>query len=126
MTGIAQTSALQILSEIICLPKDMQAQQWVAYAGLDPRPIESGSSIDKPRRITKSGNKHLRSALYMPALVAIKHDPNVGEFYNKLIAGGKKPLQAIVAVMRKLLHSIWGMFHTDSRWDGQRFYVIVQ
>ena len=120
--GIGQTSALQILSELICLPEGMQAQQWVAYAGLDPRPIESGSSINKPRRITKAGNKYLRTALYMPAWVAVQHEPHVKGFYNKLIAKGKKPLQAIVAVMRKLLHAIWGMLHSGSQWDGKKFY----
>ncbi|MEE8207954.1 MAG: IS110 family transposase [Nitrosomonadaceae bacterium] len=122
--GIAETSALKILAELICMPKDMQAAQWVAYAGLDPRPVESGSSINKPRRISKAGNKYLRAALYMPAWVAVRHDPNVKAFYDKLIAAGKKPLQAIVAVMRKLLHAIWGMLKSDSQWDGQRFYVI--
>jgi transposase len=71
-------------------------------AGLDPRPHESGST-HKPRRVSKAGNQYLREALYMPALVAIKHDPHVKAFYTKLTAAGKKPLQAIVAVMRKLL-----------------------
>jgi len=123
--GVAETSALQILSELICLPEELQAAQWVAYAGLDPRPVESGSSINKARKITKSGNKYLRTALYMPAWVAVKYDKNVKAFYDKLINAGKKPLQAIVAVMRKLLHSIWGMLHSDKQWDGQRFYKIA-
>lgn len=122
--GVATTSAIKILSEIICLPDDMTPAQWVAYAGLDPRAIESGSSINKPRRITKSGSKYLRTALYMPSWVAVKNEPNVKAFYNKLIDAGKKPLQAIVAVMRKLLHAIWGMFKHDKTWDGNRFYVI--
>ena len=122
--GVAETSALQILSELICMPEDMQAAQWVAYAGLDPRAVESGSSIDKPRRISKAGNKYLRTALYMPAWVAVRYDPNVKAFYDKLIKAGKKPLQAIIAVMRKLLHAIWGMLQSDGVWDGQRFYAI--
>lgn len=53
--GIAKTSAIQILSGIICLPEDMRAEQWVAYVGLDPRPIESDSTVNKPRRISKAG-----------------------------------------------------------------------
>jgi len=44
--------------------------------------------------------------LDMPALVAIQHESNVKAFYHKLIAAGKKPMQAVVAVMRKLLHAI--------------------
>ena len=120
--GFATTSAVQVMAELVCLPDDMRAEQWVAYAGLDPRPCQSGTSLDKGRRISKVGNKYLRTALYMPALVAIRYEPTVKGFYEKLIAAGKKPLQAIVAVMRKLLHAIWGMLQTDTEWDGSKFY----
>ncbi len=102
-TGIAETAGIRILAEIMALPEDMKAPQWVAHCGLDPKPCESGISLNKPRRITKRGNRYLREALYMPALVAIQHHPNVRAFYDKLLAKGKKPMQAIVAVMRKLL-----------------------
>lgn len=40
------------------------------------------------------GNRHLRAALYMPALVAIQHEPNVKAFYKKLVGRGKKPMRA--------------------------------
>ena len=123
--GIGQTSALRILAELAVLPKDMQPAQWVAHAGLDPRPHESGSSIHPPRKITKVGNKFLRTALYMPALVAIRHQPQVKAFYDKLIAAGKNPRLAITAVMRKLLHTIWGMWKYDQDFDGQKFYRIA-
>ncbi len=122
--GIAQISALRILSELSVLPKDMTPPQWVAHAGLDPKPKESGTTINRPRRISKGGNKYLRTALYMPALVAIRHHQNVKAFYDKLIARGKKPLQAIVAVMRKLLHAIWGVWTYDQDFDGQKFYKL--
>lgn len=122
VTGVAATSGIQILSELICLPKDMQAKQWVAYAGLDPKVFESGSSVNKPRRISKAGNKYLRTALYMPAWVAVQREPAVKSFYQKLIDAGKKPMQAIVAVMRKLLHAIWGMLQSETRWDPEKFY----
>ncbi len=69
--GIAATSGLQVLSELCVLPADMNVRQWVAHAGLDPRRQQSGSSIDKAARISKAGNRYLRRALYMPALVAL-------------------------------------------------------
>lgn len=119
--GIGQTSGTQVLSELAVLPADMTARQWVAHAGLDPRRHQSGSSIDKPARISKAGNRYVRRALYMPALVAIRHDARVRAFYDQLVARGKAPRQAIVAVMRKLLHAIWGMFKSKSRWEGERF-----
>jgi transposase len=120
--GIGEASAMRLLAELLVLPDDLAAPQWVAHAGLDPRPYESGTSVHRPRRITKVGNRHLRAALYMPALVAIQHEPNVKAFYNKLVSRGKKPMQAVVAVMRKLLHAIWGMLKHDQDFDGNKFF----
>ena len=123
-TGIARKTGPRILAELLALPSDMSAKQWVAHAGLDPRPHESGSNTNKPRRISRQGNRYLRNALYFPALVASRRDANVKAFYEKLISAGKKPLQAIVAIMRKMLVSIWGMFKHGKSWDGNKFYVI--
>ena len=123
--GIGEASAMRLLAELLVLPDDLAAPQWVAHAGLDPRPYESGTSVHRPRRITKVGNRHLRAALYMPALVAIQHEPNVKAFYNKLVSRGKKPMQAVVAVMRKLLHAIWGMLKHDQDFDGNKFFKIA-
>jgi transposase len=123
--GIGEASAMRLLAELLVLPQDLAAPQWVAHAGLDPRPYESGTSIHRPRRISKVGNRHLRAALYMPAMVAIQHEPNVKAFYNKLVAAGKKPMQAVVAVMRKLLHAIWGMLKHDQDFDGNKFFKLA-
>ncbi|MCB1958448.1 MAG: IS110 family transposase, partial [Rhodocyclaceae bacterium] len=102
-TGIAAKTGPRILAELMALPDGMRPEQWVAHAGLDPRAHESGSSTHKPRRISKAGNRYLRDALYFPALVACRYDPNVKAYYDKLIERGKKPKQVLVAVMRKLL-----------------------
>jgi transposase len=123
--GIGEASALRLLAELAVLPEDMKPPQWVAHAGLDPRPHQSGQSVDRPRRITKAGNRYLRAALYMPALVASRHQPNIKAFYHHLIEAGKKPLQAITAVMRKLLHAIWGVWKYDQDFDGQKFYKMT-
>ena len=122
--GIARTSALHILGELAVLPEDMSARQWVAHAGLDPRACDSGTSIHKPARISRRGNQYLRSALYMPALVASRFDPNVHAFYDKLLKNGKLKMQALVAVMRKLLHAIHGMLRTDTDFEGEKFFVL--
>ena len=60
----------------------------------------------------------------MPALVASQREPNVKAYYEKLLARGKKPLQALVAIMRKLLHAIYGMLRNDSDFDGEKFYAL--
>ena len=120
--GIARKTGPRILAELLTLPDDMTFPQWVAHAGLDPRPYQSGTSTNKPRRITKAGNRYLRNALYFPAMVASRYGPNVKAFYEDLLARGKKPLQAIVAVMRKLLLALWGMFKNNETWNGEKFY----
>lgn len=122
--GFAETATVQLLGELATLPRELRAAQWVAHSGLDPRPFESGTSIQRVRRISKRANARIRAALYMPALVAIQNDPHVKAFYEKRLAAGQQPLQAITAVMRKLLHAIRGMFHHHQPWDGRKFYTL--
>lgn len=122
--GIASLSAVRILGELAVLPQDMSAREWVAHSGLDPRHEQSGTSVSKPARISKVGNRHLRASLYMPALVAVRFEPRVRAYYQALLARGKKPLQALVAVMRKLLHSIHAMLARDSDFEPTRFYPL--
>jgi transposase len=122
--GIGATSAISLLAELAVLPEDMTARQWVAHAGLDPRREESGSSVSARVRISKVGNRHLRRTLFMPAIVAARHEPTIRAFYEKLLARGKKPMQANVAVMRKLLHALHGMLRNDQDFDGKKFFAI--
>ena len=121
--GIGPKSAISLMGELLVLPKDMTAKQWVAMAGLDPRQHQSGTSVDKPARISKAGNKYLRKALYMPALSAARTEENVRAYYQYLIEQRHlKKIQAVCAVMRKLLHAIHGMLSTQTDFDGSRFY----
>lgn len=120
--GIGPTSAVQILAQVAVLAPDLDVRQWVAQAGLDPRQYTSGSSVHKKTRISKTGNAHLRRALYMPALVAIVHQPHLRAFYQHLLERGKTKMQALVAVMRKLLHAIYGMFKHQQPFDGSKVY----
>jgi transposase len=124
--GFAELSATKLLAELSALPDDMTPAQWVAHAGLDPRPCESGSSQRSSRRISKQGNARIRRALFMPALVAIQRDANVSAYYEKLLKKGKAKLQAITAVMRKLLHALWGMLHHRQEWEGEKFFRLDQ
>ena len=123
--GIAVISAIHLMGELLVLPPDMRAKQWVAMAGLDPRQATSGTSVNKPPRVSKAGNRYLRQALYMPALCASRHDEHVKGDYRHLIEDrGLKKIQAVCAVMRKLLHALHGMLQTRKPFDGQRFYVL--
>jgi transposase len=82
LPGIAEISAVQLLGELSPLSPDMSVRQWVAHNGLDPVHQVSGTSVHKPSRMSRAGNRYLRRALYMPALVAVRLDPHLKAFYE--------------------------------------------
>ena len=120
--GIAETSAVQLLSELAGLDPEMTARQWTALSGLDPAHRQSGSSVRLPSRISRHGNSYLRKALYMPALVGVRCDPHFKAFYHELKNRRKAPLQALMAVARKLLHAIFGIFKTGTPYNGAKLF----
>jgi transposase len=122
--GVGAVSAIATLAELAVLPEDRDVRQWVAFAGLDPREYRSGTSVRKYVRISKVGNRHLRHALYMPALVACRYEPHLRGFYEHLVQRGKQKRQALLAVARKLLHAIYGMFRSGQTYDGTRVYTL--
>ena len=84
MPGIGEVSALNLLGELALLAPGLTVRQWVAHSGLDPAHHDSGTSVHKRSRISRAGNRYLRRALYMPALVAVRHDPHLRHFYQSL------------------------------------------
>jgi transposase len=126
VNGIASASAIALLGELLVLPDGMTTRQWVAMAGLDPRHHQSGGSVNKKPRISKAGNRYLRSALYMPALSASSREPHLHGFYRHLVEHrGLLGIQAICAVMRKLLTALHAMLTTATPFDGSRLFALV-
>lgn len=121
--GIGRRSAVQLLTELAVLDPTMTVKQIVAYAGLDPRRCQSGTSVEKPSRISKTGNARLRAILYMVALSAVRHDRGARLFFARLVARGKKKMQALVAVMRKLLHGIWIAMQRRIRFESSVLFA---
>jgi hypothetical protein len=71
-----------------------------------------------------AGLNQLQMPLYMPALVALRYEPHLRAFYQRLLSRGKAPLQAVVAVMRKLLHALFAMFRSNESYDGSKLCPI--
>jgi len=123
--GVADKTAIKLLGELGVLESNMSAKQWVSHAGLFPQEFQSGTSVNKRTSIGKIGNKYIREALYMGAMSAARHDPNIRGFYQHLINdNGLKKIQATCAVMRKLLVAMHGMLKTDKPFNGQLFYTL--
>jgi transposase len=115
--GIGRLTAAKILGEVrdVCAFDD--ARQLAAYAGVTPRNFTSGTSVHKKARMSKTGNANLRKALYMPAISAKRHNPIIRTFCQRLLARGLRPMQVIGAVMRKLLHLIYGILKSGRPFD---------
>lgn len=88
------------------------AEQLAAYLGLVPVERQSGSSVLGRARLSKAGPARIRAVLYMPAVVAIRHNPHVKAVYERLLAKGKTKMAAIGAAMRKLVHLCFGVLKT--------------
>lgn len=123
MVGMADKSAVAVLGELCVLPRSLSARACTSHAGLDVRQHQSGTSVNKPGRISKHGNRYLRRALYMPALSAGVHDPHAAAFKERLKARGKKPLQINTAIMRKMLTAAWAIVKDPQPYHGAKLYA---
>lgn len=101
--GVGNRSATSILAYGKNIFELLDRKALIAHAGLAPSQKQSGISIRGKSRIAKQGDRRLRKALFMPALVAAYYNPTLKAFYKRLLDNGKPKLLAIVAVMRKLL-----------------------
>ncbi|PKL46779.1 MAG: hypothetical protein CVV37_08420 [Nitrospira bacterium HGW-Nitrospira-1] len=111
--GIADHSAVRILAYAKSALWNLDRRALTAHAGLAPAHKQSGTSINGKSRIAKQGDRRLRTALFMPAVVAAHHNPILKIFYQRLLEKGKPKMLAIVAVMKKLLMMIRAMLKNN-------------
>ncbi len=115
--GIGDLTAAVMLGEIRDIRSFETARQLAAYAGLAPEQRVSGTSVRHKTRMAKNGNAHLRKALYMPAVAALRWNPLMRDLRERMLATGHCPMQIIGAVMRKLLHLAYGVIKTGKPFD---------
>jgi transposase len=96
----------------------VNARQAAAYAGLDPRQHESGSSVYRKPRLSKMGHVLLRKSLYMPAMVAVNKTEWGQKFKVRLAGNGKAPKVIICAMMRKLVHVAFGVLRSGEPFNA--------
>ena len=115
--GLGERTIATLLAFYADLERFNHARQAAAFAGLDPRQHESGSSIKLKPRLSKIGHAFLRKALYMPAMVALYKTAWGKRFRERLAASGKAPKLIIGAMMRKLIHVAFGVLKSGKAFD---------
>jgi transposase len=94
-----------------------EARQAVAFVGLSPSHRESGDSVRAKARVSKLGHARLRKVLYMPAMSAMRCNGAAKALYERLRAAGKPGKVALCAVMRKLVHWMFGVLKSGRPFD---------
>lgn len=111
--GIGDITARSLLAELPELGS-LDRKKIAALAGLAPFNRDSGSL--RGRRTIRGGRSHVRTTLYMAAVVASQHNPVLKTFYQRLIQAGKPKKLALVAVMRKLLTILNAIMRDRTPW----------
>lgn len=114
--GIGATTAARLLAECRAITDFADARALAAFAGLVPHERQSGTLRGRPR-LSKLGSARLRVALYLPALAALRFNPAVRVFAARLRTAGKPKMVIVGAVMRKLLHIVYGVLKHQRPFD---------
>ena len=114
--GIGEATIARLLAECRAITDFESARAYAAFAGLVPRLVQSGTLRGRAR-LSKLGSARLRRALYFPAVTAIRCNPLLTRFGARLKAAGKHNSVIIAAVMRKLLHIVYGVLKHQRAFD---------
>lgn len=121
ISGIGSLTAAIILGETNGFDLIRNKRQLASFAGFDIKEKESGTSVKGKPRISKRGNKHLRKAMHLPALTAIRHDERFKAVFARLVSKHGIKMKAAVAVQRKLLEMTFTIFKTNKKYDKEYF-----
>lgn len=107
--GLGPQSAARVIAAVGDPARFKSAAAFAAYVGVVPGLKQSGKRAASRAPIAPVGNARLRMALWMPVLGAVRRNPWLKAFYDRLVAAGKPPKLALVAAMRKLLHAVYSV-----------------
>jgi len=116
--GIGTTTAAKLLAYLGDVRRFKNGKALAAFIGVTPRLKLSGSSVRGRSNISRSGHAQVRHSLYMPALVALKHNPLVSAFGVRLKSAGLAPKAVIAACMHKLVLQIYGILKSATPFNS--------
>lgn len=117
--GLGNTTAAKVLAYLGDVRRFKSAKALAAFIGVTPRLKESGSSVRGRSMISRSGHATIRYSLYMPAMVALKHNPLIKAFGLRLKGQGLAPKAVISASMHKLVRLIYGVLRSRVMFNAQ-------
>jgi transposase len=115
--GVGELTAAITLAETNGFELIRNKRQLVSYAGLDVKEKQSGTSVKGKPKISKRGNKHLRKAMHLPALTAIRYNEKMKSKYAHLVGKHGIKMKAAVAIQRKLLELIFTIFKKQTPFE---------
>ncbi len=118
--GIGETTASLLVTELPELGR-LNRRQIATLVGVAP--INRDSGTYRGKRFTGGGRHHLRARLFMPTLVAARHNPAIQAFYQRLTQNGKTKMTALIAAMRELLTILNIMLKTNETWNPKNHLI---
>ena len=112
--GLGPATVATLISELPELGQ-LNRKQIARLIGVAPTNRDSGTLRGK--RTTGGGRVDVRNALYMPTIVAKKHNAKIKAFYERLVANGKSKMVALIAAMRKLITILNVMIRDNLTWN---------
>ena len=116
--GIGAVTIAKVMAYTGNVERFANAKALSAFAGVCPQQRQSGTSVKGRTIISRRGHASLRTALYMPGMVALRYNPLVREMATRLKDKGMSPKAIIAAAMHKLLHLIFGVLKTRKPFDA--------
>ncbi len=111
--GIGWLTAARLLAHLGEIGRFDKVGSLVSLAGLAVKEHRSGSSVRGKAQIDRQGRKDLRRSMSMSAVVALRVSPHIQQWAKRLQAAGKPKMSILVAIMRKLLHIVYGVWKTE-------------
>lgn len=114
--GVGLITVATIIAETFGFEHFHSIRQVVSYAGYDVIERQSGTSVKGKTRISKKGNRYIRNALYFPAMVSCRFNPDLKAAYIRIIQNKPSKMVGQVAIQRKLLALIYTLWKNDTQY----------
>jgi transposase len=109
INGVGPQTAAYLIGELGDPARFRSPAALASYVGVAPRLRQSGKRRFSGTAVVSLGNARLRKALWMPVLTAVRFNPWLRAYYDRLVSRGKPRKVALVAAMRKLLAAVWSV-----------------